>query len=57
MNALYISGTDPIKEVIEESRQQANRGENMLPPDIFLGLRFGDDASQPATGQVSTTTC
>ncbi|XP_063430132.1 uncharacterized protein LOC134712479 isoform X1 [Mytilus trossulus] len=45
------TGVDPIQEAIVEYNR-ARQG-NALPPDIYLGLRFGDTEQQP-TSDVTT---
>ena len=43
----YFTGVDPIQEAIVEYNR-ARQG-NALPPDIYLGLRFGDADEKPTS--------
>jgi len=36
-----VTGVDPIQEAVIEYNQR--RQANVLPPDIYMGLRFGDN--------------
>ena len=45
-----LAGVDPIQEAVIEynkSRQPA-----VLPPDIYMGLRFADTAGQPSSNVI-----
>ncbi|KAL5022909.1 hypothetical protein ScPMuIL_002064 [Solemya velum] len=41
-------GVDPIQEALIEYNQ--SRQGHMLPPDIYMGLRFGEAGDKPSTG-------
>jgi hypothetical protein len=47
----YFTGVDPIQEAIVEYNR-ARQG-NALPPDIYLGLRFGDADEKPTSDMTS----
>ena len=43
--AFYVfSGSDPIQEALKD--YDLKRKNNIVPPDIFMGLRFSDHDSQ-----------
>ena len=44
---IFLTGVDPIQEAIVEYNR-ARQG-NALPPDIYLGLRFGDADEKPTS--------
>ena len=41
---LLCTGSDPIQEALRE--YDLKRHNNLVPPDIFMGLRFADQENQ-----------